>query len=66
MELAGSRSIVLDAGIPEAEVASDETQPAANHNREADDETEQQRRTGRRFGAAVDTARGTGFPTRCP
>ena len=40
MELAGSRSIVLDAGIPDAEVASNETQPAANHNREADNETE--------------------------
>ena len=40
MELAGNRSIVLDAGVPEAEVASDEPQPAADHNREADNETE--------------------------
>jgi capsular polysaccharide biosynthesis protein len=39
MELAGSRSIVLDAGIPQAEVASDATQPAADHTREADNET---------------------------
>ena len=39
MELAGNRSIVLDAAIPEAEVTSNEPQPTADHNREADDET---------------------------
>ncbi len=56
MELAGGRSIVLDAAIPEAEVASDETQPAADHNREADNETESTTDE-RRFDGAVDTAR---------
>lgn len=40
MESAGSRSTVLDAGVPEAEIATNENQPAANHNREANNETE--------------------------